>query len=141
MVGIVWNMILDRIFATEKRIARIENAIDSLLLQLKTGRVQIIPVRFLTLVVGQIISLQNVLGGLVSLKARLLYQCIVSRVGWESYVYVNQNAIEELKFWRANVKMLNAEGRAIYMSQRTATLLVSVMVIWPFVRAPQLKAQ
>ena len=44
--------------------------------------------------------------------------------------------------------MLNAEGKVIYMSQRTATLIVSVMplaqvmvVIWPFVRAPLLKAQ
>ena len=75
---------------------------------------QIIPVRFLASVVGQIISLQNILGGLVCLKTRFLYQCIDSRIGWESYVYVNQNAIEELKFWRANVKLLNSVGRATY---------------------------
>lgn len=113
-LGYFWDMVLNRIFATEKRIARIENAIDSLFFQLKADRVQIIPVRFLASVVGQIISLQNVLGGLVCLKTRFLYQCIDSRIGWESYVYVNQNAIEELKFWRANVKLLNSEGRAIY---------------------------
>ncbi|MES9972159.1 MAG: reverse transcriptase domain-containing protein, partial [Candidatus Thiodiazotropha sp.] len=113
-LGYFWDMILNKIFATEKRIARIENAIDSLFFQLKSDGVQIIPVRFLASVVGQIISLQNVLGGLVCLKTRFLYQCIDSRIGWESYVYVNQNAIEELRFWRTNVKSLNAEGKAIF---------------------------
>ena len=62
---------------------------------------------------GQIISLQNVFGSLVCLRTRYLYLCIDSRVGWDSYVYVSQNAVEELKFWRANARSINADGKAI----------------------------
>lgn len=77
-----------------------------------TGIPNSMPCEVFSFSCGSNYSLQNVLGGLVCLKTRFLYQCIDSRVGWESYVYVNQNAIKELKFWRANVKMLNAQGRA-----------------------------
>ena len=122
-LGHHWDTISNTIRITDERISRLENAIDSLMFQLKSDGTQILPVRFLASVVGQIVSLQQVLGGLVCLRTRSLYHCIDSRLGWGSFVYIDQSAVEELHFWRENAKSLNEKGMAI-CEQRSAEVSV-----------------
>ena len=83
----------------------------------------IVSARVLASAVGQIVSKQQVFEGLVCLKTRALYHCIDSRLGRDSCVFVSQNAIEELEFWRLNVKALNEKGAPIY-EQRNAEVSV-----------------
>ena len=64
-LGHFWEMVGNKIHIAEKRILRLENAIDSLLFQMQTEKVWIVPVRFLASVVGQIVSLQQVFEGLI----------------------------------------------------------------------------
>ena len=124
-LGHFWEMVGNKIHIAEKRILRLENAIDSLLFQMQTEKVWIVPVRFLASVVGQIVSLQQVFEGLVCMRTRALYHCIDSRLGWESCVFVNEDAIEELKFWRENVKRLNIEGKMISETRNSEIALFS----------------
>ena len=112
-LGYVWRFIDGFIFVTEERIRRLEATLDSLLFQLGADQVRLVPVRFLACVVGQIISLQNVIGKLVRLKTRFLYRSILSRLSWNSLVHVDDEALGEIRFWRQNVRLLNDKGMSI----------------------------
>ena len=122
-LGHFWDTVLSMIHITDERISRLEKAIGSLMFQVRADKLQIVPARFLASVVGQIVSMQHVFEGLVCLKTRALYHCIDSRLGWDSCVFVSQNALEELEFWRANAKALNEKGVAIF-EQRNAEISV-----------------
>ena len=88
-------------------------ALDSCISQIQKDQYDLLPVRFLASVVGQIISLQTVLGKCVSMKTRYLYKCILTRASWNSPVQVRCQAMEELVFWRENVEQMNACGKSL----------------------------
>ena len=75
-----------------------EAAIDSVLYQLRVSSLNEEKDRVVASVVGQESSFQTVIGKIVSLKTRALYECILSRASW--VVFVTQGAINELLFWR-----------------------------------------
>ena len=102
-----------KFFVTLDRIDRVENAIQSMLVQLETQDYKIVPVKFAASVVGQIISTKPVLGKIVRLKTRELYKCIESRLSWYSPVYVSDKALAELQFWLSKLRGLNSKGRDI----------------------------
>ena len=84
--------------------------------QMRVERVSLLNVKVLASIVGQIISMQGVLGKIVRLKSRDLYKCILTRASWKAPVIVSQETIEELRFWRCNVGSMNTEGKAIERS-------------------------
>lgn len=102
-----------KIFITAERITRLEMAIDSLLYQIDKDQYNLIPVRFLASVVGQIISLQNVIGKKVRLLTRQMYKCILSRASWNAPVIVTESAKSELLYWRENARILNDFGKCL----------------------------
>ena len=112
-LGHVLNMSLFRLYITDERISRLESFIDSLLYQIRGSNCGLINVRAIASAVGQIISLQSVLGKVVRLRTRELYGCILTKASWNAPVKVTQGAIDELKFWRENSKSLNQEGKLI----------------------------
>ena len=101
-LGHTMNFIQNKLYITEERITRLETTIESIMFQIKTDKLNVVSVRFLASIVGQIISLQNVFGKLVSRMTRYLYKCIISRASWNAPVQVNNEAIQELKFWKEN---------------------------------------
>ena len=102
-----------RIFITQDRIKRLEVAIDSLLYQIERDQYDLIHVKVLASIVGQIISLQNVIGKKVRLLTRQMYGCILSRASWNAPVIVKEGAKSELLFWRNHARSLNAEGKSL----------------------------
>ena len=64
-------------------------------------------------VVGQIISMQTVLGKKAQLKTRELNKCILSRASWKAPVKITEKAVLELEFWRQNLKPMNATGQDV----------------------------
>ena len=78
-LGYFWNMIEGKLYVTEDRIRRIEVAIESLLSYIGECNVPLVKVKIIACVVGQIISMQTVLGKIVKPKTRALYRCILSR--------------------------------------------------------------
>ena len=112
-LGHVLNMNDNKLFITDERIGRLEIFIDSIMYQLKGHTPEIIKVRVLASVVGQVISLQSVLGKIVRLRTRELYNCIMSKASWNAPVLVRQGAKDELLFWRKNARLLNQQGKQI----------------------------
>lgn len=62
---------------------------------------------------GQIISMQTVLGKIVQLKTRELYKCILTAASWNAPVKITEKAVSELRFWRQNLKSMNAKGQDV----------------------------
>lgn len=75
-------------------------------------------IRSIASTVGQIISTQTVFGDMVRLKTRYLYYCILVRSGWNSYIMVSQEALDELQFWLNNLESRNEKkgtpGSSLY---------------------------
>lgn len=110
-LGYLLDMAMGKLFVTDERISRLEIAIESFLYQMKVSGSSVMKVRFIASLVGQIISLQTVVGKLVSMRTRALYWCILSRASWNAPVVVTSEAIEELEFWLKNARALNMKGR------------------------------
>ncbi len=107
-LGHVWLMEQYTLHITEDRIKRLEIAIDSLMYQIRER--QCIHARFLASVIGQIISMKNVLQNMVSFKTRALYECLEKRLSWESRVVLSDRSQCELVFWRQNARKMNELG-------------------------------
>ena len=103
-----------KLYITEERIRRLEIAIESLLCQTEKDQYSLIHVRVLASVIGQIISLQHVIGKRVRLLTRQMYQCILSRASWNAPVFVTEEAKSELLFWKANARVLNDKGKSLH---------------------------
>ena len=88
----------NKLYITEERIKRLEISIDSAMYLMRVDRVSLLNVKVLASIVGQINSMQGVLGKIVRLKSRELYKCILTRASWKAPVIVSQEAIEELRF-------------------------------------------
>lgn len=58
-------------------------------------------------VVGQIISMQTVLGDEVRLRTRCLYACILNRSSCNSNIMLSPEAVSELRFWGTSVEEMN----------------------------------
>ena len=72
--------------------------------------------KFVAGIVGQIISMQAVLGNLVRLRTRELYNCILLRASWKSLVTLTAPAVEELRYWLNSVTQLNEQGNDLHES-------------------------
>ncbi|MEW8547530.1 MAG: DNA N-6-adenine-methyltransferase, partial [Candidatus Thiodiazotropha sp.] len=106
-------MATGRFFITDDRIKRLEISARSLLGQLASQELRIVPARFAASIAGLIISMQMVMGKLVRLKTRELYKCIDSRLSWDSPVYISEKAEQEVRFWLESARLLNAKGMDI----------------------------
>ena len=108
-LGYVSDMIQGKLFGTEERIARANQAVESMLEHLsKKKKNSLVNVKALASVVGQIISMQSVFDKLVCLRTSALHECIISRA-----VLVTEDAVRELKFLKCNIKVLNVNGRPL----------------------------
>ena len=67
---------------------------------------------------GKIISMQAVLGNISRLMTKCLYMYIETRSYWDSHLKLNSNdpCIQELYFWKNNVRKLNCKKLLVTMS-------------------------
>ncbi|KAL5021412.1 hypothetical protein ScPMuIL_000567, partial [Solemya velum] len=117
-MGHVWHMQEGILTITDERVDRIETCIDSLFREMENNHLELVKVRFLASVVGQIISTQSVAGNSVQLMCRELFKCLLSRASWNSLVILSASAADELKYWRHNVRQMNARGKSISADTR-----------------------
>ena len=105
-LGYVWNTLDGYIHVTDERLERALESLNFLIGQITEGQV-IFPVRKVACLVGHLISMQSAIGPEVRLRTRGLNHCIVSRVNWNSPVIVSSQALDEMIFWRENIRSLN----------------------------------
>lgn len=106
-------MIEGKLYVTEDRIERLELSMESVFLIISNSKTPLVKVRLLACILGQIISMQTVLGKMVQLRTRELYRCILSRPSWNAPVKVTVEAVGELDYWRSNVRSMNAKGQYV----------------------------
>lgn len=70
-------------------------------------KLQVIHVKVLAGIVGQIVSLQSVLGKIVCRMTRHMHNCILARASWNAPIKVTNDAMLEIDFWLQNVRTLN----------------------------------
>jgi len=94
-LGHTLDFVSNRLFISEERIGRLEMSIKSLLFQIFRDKLNLVHVRALAGVVGQIISLQSVLGKIVSRMSRYMYKCNLTQASWNALVKVSPEAVAE----------------------------------------------
>ena len=89
----------------------LQKAIESVMFQVRCDKYMLLNVRTLASLVGRIISLQFVLGNIVRLRTREMYNCILARASWNAPVIITERAMDELIFWKHNVRLMNNKGK------------------------------
>ena len=79
-------MVEGKLYVTDERVSRLEKSLQSLLRTVNACKVNLVMVRFLACIEGQVISMQAVFGKIVQLKTRSLYKFIQSRASWDAPV-------------------------------------------------------
>ncbi len=80
-------------------------------------------VRKIAAVVGKLISFSIAIGPIARLRTRALYGVILTRHTWSSVVTLSDEALEELKFWLANLEFFN--GQPLWRSPSAVWLVYS----------------
>ena len=106
-LGHMIDMEKNMLFISDERIKRLQAKLDSVLFQIKSDKYNIILVKVLASVTGQIISLQRVIGCKVRLRTSELFECINTRASWNAPVLVSDAALAELEFWKENLSCLS----------------------------------
>ena len=93
-------------YVTPQRILRIQSTIAHLIAN------PITTARKLAAFTGSLISTKFVLGDIVSLQTRSLYQVITQRKHWDNKIHLEnyESAQEEILFWERNLSALNLKG-------------------------------
>ena len=102
-LGIILDLKTKTYSISEKRITSILVALE------KIFNTSYVTARQLASCVGKIISTKFVLGDVTRLKTRSLYKVIIQRASWDSSFNISyyHYAIDELLFWKLNIKALN----------------------------------
>lgn len=77
-------------------------------LKIQSGRSHF-RVKFIASLAGQIISMEAAIGNAVSFNTRYLYQDILSRFSWNSYIKLSLQTLGELEFWKINFRSINGK--------------------------------
>ena len=116
-LGLERDMKEGKLRVTQERVDKILRCIESLSLQNKQHSFRLTSVKFLASIIGQIISIQSVMGEEVRLRTRYAYECVLERASWKAPVQVSKEAEGEFIFWYQNIKKMNERGS--YLCQLT----------------------
>ncbi|KAK6172774.1 hypothetical protein SNE40_016367 [Patella caerulea] len=97
-LGLKWDFSKGNVYVSDSRIVKLIQDINMILDQI--GQNELIKVRTVANIVGQVISMQPGIGKLALLRTRELHKVVNSRASWNAPVVVGQSAISELRFWQ-----------------------------------------
>ena len=100
-VGFLWDTVSGTMKIREKRVLKLKAALPPLL------DLSVLSTRKLAGVVGQIVSMQPVLGDMTRLKTRNCLIAIASALSWDENITLDAKMKEEFKFWLENIDRLN----------------------------------
>ena len=115
--GFIIDLVQGKIFCTAERIEHAESLIRLIV------RKENIPVKMLSKITGQIISMEKSHGEMVYLKTRFLSLYISEAPEWYSVLHLCQPVKDELLFWLTHLRTEN--GRDLFPSTASTQLLFS----------------
>lgn len=107
-LGFEWDMSNGILKVTQERVSKLLSCIEEVYLKIQSGRSHF-RVKFIASIAGQIISKENAIGNAVSFNTRYLYQDILSRFSWNSYIKLSLQTLGELEFWKINLRSINGK--------------------------------
>ena len=113
-LGFIIDLLKGRFFVPQEKVVRLVSCIDSALLSDMVG------VRVLASIVGQVISMSLAIGSVARLRTRALYRVINSRRFW---LPLSVDACEELSFWKSSLQAFN--GQPIWFSPGITRIIFS----------------
>ena len=93
------------IHASEERIKKLSSELEKICANWQSS--ELVHVRLLASIVGQIISLSASCGSVTQIMTRYLHIIINSRHSWNSKVFLSSQGKQELLFWKNNLTVLN----------------------------------
>lgn len=106
-LGFEWDMSNGILKVTQERVSKLSQ-LHSVYLKIQSGRSHF-RVKFIASIAGQIISMEAAIGNAVSFNTRYLYQDILSRFSWNSYIKLSLQTLGELEFWKINFRSINGK--------------------------------
>ena len=100
-VGFLWDTVSGTMKIREKRVTKLKTALPPLL------ALSVLSTRKLAGMVGQIVSMQPVLGDITRLKTRNCLIAIARALSWDEKITLDAKMKEEFKFWLENIDRLN----------------------------------
>jgi hypothetical protein len=97
---------------TEKRLKKFLGILEIFLNQFRCG-IYLFRVKCIASIVGQVISMQAILGEHARIRNRYLYECNLHRASWNAKVLVSTEAVGECILWHDNVRKMNEIGSQI----------------------------
>ena len=104
-LGFFIDSTTSKFYIGEAKLAKLLSSINYLMVQFTAG--QLISVRKLASIAGQVIAMSPALGPIARLMTRSCYHAIESRVSWTSLINLPSSVTAELEFWIQNIKLLN----------------------------------
>ena len=105
-LGVVLDTIDGTIKATDERIEKLNAGLVELLSCQPPRKVHVKRVASVT---GQIISLSPCVGSVARIMTRFLFSVVNSARSWESEVFLSDDSLSEISFWKDNVVFLNSK--------------------------------
>ncbi|XP_060081899.1 uncharacterized protein LOC132561188 [Ylistrum balloti] len=109
-LGYTWSMGEGVVRVTSGRVERLLYWLTNTMTHVKQKDLPLLSARYIAGIVGQVISMQGVVGHVARLRTRELYRCVLARASWNARVLLTSGALDEIQFWLSNVKALNDKG-------------------------------
>lgn len=68
---------------------------------------EIVHVRTVASLVGQIVSMSYVIGNIAYLMTKYLSMDVITACSWDSYIILSEQSIGNIKFWKHNISSIN----------------------------------
>ena len=120
-LGNVLDSILGIIFIPNRRIDKVFSTINDIFESIKVHRR--VTARRVASIVGQLISMSIVTGHISQIMTRALSIDILQAKYWDSYIVLSNESINQLKFWEANLKLINRKD--IFESTKCSKIVFS----------------
>ena len=120
-LGVVLDALNGTIYIPSRRISKAKQSILDLLSSIKAHRR--VPVKRVTSVVGQLISMTVVVGHVSQIMTRYLSLDILTVRYWDSYIYLGEESRQQLGFWNQNLEALNRKN--LYESHKCSKIVFS----------------
>ena len=104
-LGITFDLIESKLYLNQDKRKDIKDTIQTILDKVSSH----VSARYFASIVGKIQSCSPAIGHHTSLMTKYCHMCIESKRHWDAYIYISDQAKNELKFWLDNIDILNGQ--------------------------------
>eukprot|EP00057_Strongylocentrotus_purpuratus_P017653 XP_011672127.1 PREDICTED: uncharacterized protein LOC105442056 isoform X3 [Strongylocentrotus purpuratus] len=105
-LGLDWVTSENKVYISQRRVGKLKKNIENLLDRMQSNN-DIVHVKELARVAGQISSMHTAMGQIVQIRTRNICNSLNTKASWQAPIKVGREAKDELKFWLHHVERIN----------------------------------